>query len=632
MKKIVTFLMIFAYIFNIGAIGYCEKINEKIALTNNIDDQTVFKNVVDIVSKNSIAETQILRKTNPVNYETLIARHYETVFEKQWNALSPKQKIFFLYIGINPSLFEKTKILDPETIDYLSEIIENHGEEKIIQNNFENILSLIKDLNSDISIQFLKILENLFIQIGLLSLGKHQKDASLYENIEPLVQMMLYHFFSFLLDMPLLKKNLFLQQTILNIYLPTNPQNSKDENLLLAVLYKFSKIANLLLENGANINFTDDEDGTTPLMQSISMEDIETLQILLAHKPNIDQKDNTLGYNALMLATCKNPIFLNILIKAEADIEIRNNLEQTALMLAVISKNIDAVKTLLIHGAIIEKSDMNECSVMDYANEEENLKLMLKNEQIHRNIFSAHWDKFEEMPVETLQKLLFINYKDKNGDTALHKAIKLGDEKLINAILDNPNLDVNTRKNALGLCVSLRISLEKRFAIIKLLLEKNLDPNVTDTGKEFEDINSDSILNTILMIGKNRQDGFEMIKLLLAHGAKITGSLQTISSERWMNNQNKITSLDLLKNWEDSPQKSELIKLFLLQLLKEGQLIKYMSETVSEILTFLIHHDALTEITESLMQKLHLLINKNDGIIAIGMDIKKLNQLQTLGI
>jgi hypothetical protein len=156
--------------------------------------------------------------------------------------------------------------------------------------------------------------------------------------------------------------------------------------------------------------------------------------------------------------------------------------------------------------------------------------------------------------------------------------------------LDNPNLDVNLENN---------------------------------TGH--------TAMSELLMSGLDKKDIVQIANRLLSLGAKIIEK-SLIKNSNLFKNQGNISAVEI---WPDSLEKTELLKLLRLQLLKEGKLAEYLKESVleiTEIITFLIKHDVINEITETLMQKLDLFMNKNDGIMAIGIDVNKLIKMRTMGV
>jgi hypothetical protein len=133
------------------------------------------------------------------------------------------------------------------------------------------------------------------------------------------------------------------------------------------------------------------------------------------------------------------------------------------------------------------------------------------------------------------------------------------------------------------------------------------------------------------MSGLDKKDIVQIANRLLLLGATIKENTLVKNADLFKN-RGDISQVEI---WEPSAEKTELLKLLRLQLLKEGKLEEYLKESVlemTEIITFLIKHDVIAEITETLIQKLDLFMNKNDGIMAIGMDVNKLRQMRTMGV
>lgn len=100
-----------------------------------------------------------------------------------------------------------------------------------------------------------------------------------------------------------------------------------------------------------------DEDGITPLINSIGDADEELFQKLLEEGADVNQAAKY-GITPLMVAAyAGNPFFIEELIKNGADKNAQNERGETALMYAVMGKNLDAVEKFVKLGTPLHARD-----------------------------------------------------------------------------------------------------------------------------------------------------------------------------------------------------------------------------------------------------------------------------------
>jgi ankyrin repeat protein len=385
------------------------------------------------------------------------------------------------------------------------------------------------------------------------------------------------------------------------------------------------------------------------LMFSAKLGDMETLESLLVKGLNVNEKMHRLysfdGSTALMVASMYGQTeTAMMLLSRGADLEakkddiISENVD-TALSIAIKNKKFDTALALLKKGAEISQ-DLLYIYASNHTNQKNHqnlysLKQILLAEIKYRALFLKHFDNLKKVPTETFQNILFINYQDKNGDTALHKAIKTKNISAVNAILSNKNVDANIKnkkgETALNLVISVGLEDGDMLDIIEALLIKKANPNLVNS--------TDAVLDILLRIGayKNYKRACTIIKLAIANGAKITSHNQSKSKSIY-----QASSFELLNNWHNSPEKKELLELFIKKILQDGNLSEYLKQRMfqirhdlqielTKILTFLMGYDLISEITKSLIEKLNFFMTNNKNIYS-DIDVNKLNQLRTMGI
>ena len=107
-------------------------------------------------------------------------------------------------------------------------------------------------------------------------------------------------------------------------------------------------IANLLLENGANVNDQDNE-GNTPLMIASERGHPETVKLLIESGANMNAQDNY-KRTALMKASEDGRLeVVTTLLKKGADVNAKDKWNKTALMKASLNEHDDIVKLIEDH-------------------------------------------------------------------------------------------------------------------------------------------------------------------------------------------------------------------------------------------------------------------------------------------
>ena len=121
--------------------------------------------------------------------------------------------------------------------------------------------------------------------------------------------------------------------------------------LLLALRWRYERVAHLLVLKGAKVNLAN-ANGETPLMKAVCGNhpvSLGTLDFLMAHGANIKGRDND-GKSPLIYAVIqgeKNAAILSYLIQRHADIDTQDHGGQTALIYAVENLNVAEVETLI---------------------------------------------------------------------------------------------------------------------------------------------------------------------------------------------------------------------------------------------------------------------------------------------
>ncbi|MCF0261514.1 MAG: ankyrin repeat domain-containing protein [Sphaerochaetaceae bacterium] len=151
----------------------------------------------------------------------------------------------------------------------------------------------------------------------------------------------------------------------------TNKQKSLNKKLLAAAISasKANDI-HLLVRQGADINCTN-EWGLTPLMLAAQYNThVVILKAILKEGADLFAVEPKYRSNALHLAAnkCSNPKVIEVLVEAGADINARNYLGETPLIMSVLqNQNTRIFSQLITSGADINICDWQGHNVMEYA-------------------------------------------------------------------------------------------------------------------------------------------------------------------------------------------------------------------------------------------------------------------------
>lgn len=152
------------------------------------------------------------------------------------------------------------------------------------------------------------------------------------------------------------------------------------------------KVLNVLLSHGADVNIPSNN-GYTPLMSTASQHNFvskkyERLKLLLKYGANKYAKEYSGNMTAFMYA-CEQGIVMNmeLLYTGHEHINDVNYKGQSALMLACVSRKVDAVKWLVQRGADVDMTDNTGKTVLQYAATNSCIKEYIRNVYNHPHEF-----------------------------------------------------------------------------------------------------------------------------------------------------------------------------------------------------------------------------------------------------
>lgn len=177
-----------------------------------------------------------------------------------------------------------------------------------------------------------------------------------------------------------------------------------------------SKVVELLIKEGADVNKRDSNYGMTALMVSAAEGHTEVVRLLLDAKADVNVKDNNLGATALLgAAEYGYAEIIKALIAKGADVNARSKLNRTALMVSAVNGHTSTVQALLSAGADVNGKDSKYGATA----------LMGAATNGHVDIVKA-----------LIEKGAKLNERNNNGMTALEMAKSKGQTKVVQ-ILEN---------------------------------------------------------------------------------------------------------------------------------------------------------------------------------------------------
>lgn len=242
-----------------------------------------------------------------------------------------------------------------------------------------------------------------------------------------------------------------------------------------------------LLYHGANVNVKDDEN-KTPLHIAIESQCWDAVSLLVKHGADVNVIDNQ-GQMPLHIAVKNGYVAIPNLIRHGANVNARNKYAKTPLHIAVEQKNMSALNYLLEHGAQVDARTQLGKDPLYIAVEMHNLSIVEQLLKFKANVNSS--DQFGKTVLHLAVKIqnvailecLLVNKADINakiisgiwkGYTPLHFAVESNNEAVINKLLDyNPDLDVKDKNGNTALHVAMKITNSKLIELMKKASAEN---------------------------------------------------------------------------------------------------------------------------------------------------------------
>ena len=299
------------------------------------------------------------------------------------------------------------------------------------------------------------------------------------------------------------------------------------------------KMIDLLIENGAVVDYQTDDRGYSALMKAVEVGNVEAVKCLIKHGAQVDLKDNDMGKSALEVGCKKGNVeVVKVLLEVEgveglSSGDMRHSISHlhSAFESAVAFNRTKLVKLFLESGKVTDIPGGALFSAIDYQRSEMAQLLLNHGGQLNLQngreksaliLAASHGDV--EVVKKLLERGIDVNLKGEGGSTALLSVLLAEDHvvpqqskiTIVELLLEyGANADVKNDRNF----TPLKCAIKSRSAeIVKLLIDKDKDLVYRQDKSERDRWH-------LLYHAYSSQD---VLKLLLAAGADPNMQLQHI--------------------------------------------------------------------------------------------------------
>ena len=277
----------------------------------------------------------------------------------------------------------------------------------------------------------------------------------------------------------------------------------------------------LLIKKGASFN-QPNQGMLTPIHEAAMKGHIEVVKYLINNGVDIDCKGGKFGSSLLHLAAqFGKPELVAVLLERGSNINIKNNMGSTPLLIAIRNKNYNIVKLLIDQGCDIYAMDKERNTVFHFAaflGCFEIVKLLIEKGALlnEKNIFmstplreAAIKGNFEIVKF-LLENGADVNSVDVDWNTSLHLAIRSDDFciKTVKVLLDY-GADYRKKNNA-GFSVLDLCKEDKNWKIMELILSKMMNDMEMKDSKRKDPKPVQFTLDECVICNGHRDDVFAL--------------------------------------------------------------------------------------------------------------------------
>ena len=289
-----------------------------------------------------------------------------------------------------------------------------------------------------------------------------------------------------------------------------------DNALIKSIKNGHTDIADLLINNGININHTNLA-GQTALHTATDNGFYDLSKQLINKGASVNAKDKSGNTPLLYGAASSNPFIVDLLIENGAKTEDKNKLGETPLQVAALAGNTKTVENLIKTGADFKSKDNDGNGVLMKAVAGNNRQTFNKiietglspdepNNFGVRPLHVAVKAGYDDMVKNLLKQGADVNSKDPQGNTPLMLAVDNGDTKVVNDILAyQPDIMVKNNEGE----TAYDIAFKKGYGGIKRTLE-----NMVKDGDTL----------TELLFNRAAVNDLQGVETALSKGARINGT------------------------------------------------------------------------------------------------------------